>query len=139
MDLISVHPVFNLYNREWPIFTSGPPRAPAKFVFEGDGGTGQALDSIVCNGAIVSGGTVRNSVLSPGVFVDFKAVVEGSVLLDDVTIGRGAVVRNAILDKNVVVPQGARVGVDHELERRRFTVTQRGVTVIGRGLTVERG
>lgn len=139
MDLISVHPVFNLYNREWPIFTSGPPRAPAKFVFEGHGGTGQALDSMVCNGAIVSGGTVRNSVLSPGVFVDFDAVVEGSVILDDVTIGRGAIVRNAIIDKNVLVPPGSRIGVDLDIERRRFMVTMSGVTVIGKGQTVQGG
>ena len=139
MDLISVHPVFNLYNREWPIFTSGPPRAPTKFVFEGKGGTGQALDSMVCNGVIISGGTVRRSVLSPGVFVDFDAVVEGSVVMDDVSIGRGAVVRNTIIDKNVIVPPGARIGVDLERERQRFTVTQHGVTVIGKGQAVERG
>ncbi|MGH9183581.1 MAG: glucose-1-phosphate adenylyltransferase [Acidimicrobiales bacterium] len=133
MDLISVHPVFNLYNHDWPIYTSGPPRPPAKFVLEGTGGTGQALDSMVCGGAIISGGTVRRSVISPGVFVDVRAQVESSVLMDDVRVGRGAIVRDAIIDKNVEVPPGARIGVDHELERQRFKVSENGITVIGKG------
>ncbi|MGH9157874.1 MAG: glucose-1-phosphate adenylyltransferase [Acidimicrobiales bacterium] len=136
MDLVSVHPVFNLYNRQWPIYTSGPTLAPAKFVLDGPEGTGQALNSMVCAGSIVSGGTVRRSVVSPGVYVDFRAEVEGSVLLDGVRVGREAVVRNAIIDKNVVVPDGARIGVDHNYDRAHFTVTDEGITVIGKGATV---
>ena len=109
MDLISVHPVFNLYNRRWPILTWHEPLPPAKFVFEdGEGRTGHALDSMVSAGVVVSGGTVRRSILSPGVRVHSGALVEGSVLMHDVDIGRGAVVRNAILDKNVQVPEGAQ-------------------------------
>jgi glucose-1-phosphate adenylyltransferase len=135
-DLVSVHPVFNLYNRQWPIFTSGQPLPPAKFVFEGPGGTGHALDSMVCSGAIISGGLVRNSIVSPGVFVDFHAVVDGAVLLDDVVVGRGATVRRAIIDKNVHIPPGARIGVDLEQDRQRFTVSDGGVVVIGKGQKV---
>ena len=135
-DLASVHPVFNLYNREWPIYTSGQPLPPAKFVFEGPGGTGHALDSMVCSGAIISGGLVRNSIVSPGVFVDFHAMVDGAVLLDDVVVGRGATIRRAIIDKNVHIPPGARIGVDLELDRQRFTVSDGGVVVIGKGQKV---
>jgi glucose-1-phosphate adenylyltransferase len=134
MDLVSVHPVFNLYNPQWPIYTSLPSAPPAKFVFEGgEMGTGQALDSMVCAGAIISGGTVRRSLLSPGTLVEARALVEGSVLLHDVVVGAGAVVRNAILDKNVHVPPGAQVGVDLDADRERYTVSDGGVVVIGKG------
>ena len=136
MDLVSVHPVFNLYNREWPIYTADPHLPPAKFVFEEEGRTGRALDSMVCAGVVVSGATVRRSVLSPGVRVRSGALVEDSVLLHDVDVGRGAVVRNAILDKNVVVPPGARIGVDASEDRRRFVVSDRGVVVLAKGQVV---
>ena len=136
MDLVSVHPIFNLYNRAWPIYTSGPPRPPAKFVFEGAEGVGQALNSVVSAGVIISGGTVRRSIISPGVVVESHALVEGSVLMDDVRVGPGAVVRNAIIDKNVVVPAGARIGVNQEWDRSHFTVSEGGVVVIGKGQPV---
>src|SRR3712207_1714420 len=111
MDLVSVHPVFNLYNRQWPILTTSPAYPPAKFVFEEKGRIGQAFDSLVSQGVIVSGGTVRRSVLSPGVRVHSGSEITGSVLLHNVDVGRGAIVRNAILDKNVVVWPDAQIGV----------------------------
>jgi glucose-1-phosphate adenylyltransferase len=137
MDLISVDPVFNLYNDLWPILTWHPPLPPAKFVFAEKGRTGHALDSMVCAGVVVSGGEVRRSVLSPNVHVHSHASVEGSVLMPGVEIGRGAVVRDAIVDKNVYIEPGAEVGVDAEADRARFTVSDGGIAVIGKGARVE--
>ena len=133
MDLVAVQPVFNLYNTEWPIFTSPPQLPPAKFVFEEPDRNGLAFDSIVSGGTIIAGGTVRRSVISPGVFVEQRALVEGSVIMDNVRIGENAVVRRAIIDKNVMVEPGARVGVDPELDANRFTISARGIVVIGKG------
>jgi len=135
-DLVSVYPVFNLYNRKWPFYTSVPQMPPAKFVLEETGRTGQAFNSLVSTGCIVSGATVRNSVLSPGVVIDAHALVEDSVLMHDVVIGAGAIVRRAILDKHVVVPPGGRIGCDPEADRRRFTLSPNGITVLGKGQTV---
>jgi glucose-1-phosphate adenylyltransferase len=137
MDLISVHPTFNLYNYEWPILTSYPPYPPAKFVHAETGRTGVAIQSMVCPGVIVSGGTVRNSVLSPDATVHSYAEVEGAVLMSGVDVGRGAVVRNAIVDKNVKIAAGARIGVDPEADAARFTVSEKGIVVIGKGKSVE--
>jgi glucose-1-phosphate adenylyltransferase len=137
MDLISVHPVFNLYNYRWPILTWHEPMPPAKFVFDTDGRRGTALDSMVSAGVIVAGGTVRRSILSPRVKVHAGALVEGSVLMHDVQVGPGAVVRSAIIDKNVAVPEGAQIGVDLDRDRERFVVTEGGVVVIGKGQKVE--
>jgi len=133
MDLVSVHPVFNLYNYEWPIYTMQRPYPPAKFVFAGPDRTGRALDSLVSNGVIVSGGLVRRSVLSPNVFIHSWADVEDCVLMDNVRIGRHAVVRRAIIDKNVIVPDNARIGVDEDADRKRFTRSADGIVVIGKG------
>jgi glucose-1-phosphate adenylyltransferase len=138
MDLCAVQPVFNLYNSRWPILTSVPSLPPAKFVFEDGDRTGRAVDSVVSNGVIVSGGLVRGSVLSPGVRVDSWARVERSVVLHNTRVGRHTVVRDAILDKNVRVLEGATVGVDIERDRKRgFTVSEGGITVVGKGSVVE--
>jgi glucose-1-phosphate adenylyltransferase len=137
MDLCAVHPVFNLYNRQWPILTHVPPYPPAKFVHDDGDRVGRALNSVVSNGAIVSGGLVRNSVLSPGVRVNSWARVNRAVILHDSHVSRHAVVENAILDKNVVVGEGATVGVDKDHDRARgFVVSGGGVTVVGKGQTV---
>jgi glucose-1-phosphate adenylyltransferase len=132
LDLVAVHPIFNLYNQDWPIFSSPRQQPPAKFV-EG----GLAQESIVGSGVIVSGATVRQSVLSPSVKVHHGAYVEGAVIMPGTQIGRGAVVRRAILDKNVTVPDGATIGVDLHRDRQRYHVTGAGVVVIGKGQLVE--
>ncbi len=136
-DLIAVHPVFNLYNKDWPIYTSHEPLPPAKFVHAIEGRMGVAVNSFVSSGAVVSGARVERSVLSPWVHVHSYAEVTGSVLMHNVDVGRNAVIKNAILDKNVIVPEGARIGVDPEHDRARgFTISEGGITVVGKGQRV---
>jgi glucose-1-phosphate adenylyltransferase len=137
MDLVSVYPVFNLYNYDWPLYTHQGPWPPAKFVHGWQGRIGHAVNSIVSPGTVVSGSFVESSVLSPNVNVRSWSTVSESVLMDGVDIGRHAVVRRAILDKNVVVPEGARIGMDPDADRERgFVVTESGITVIGKGQRV---
>jgi glucose-1-phosphate adenylyltransferase len=127
MDLVAVHPIFNLYNHEWPIYTYHEQFPPAKFVQDG-----RAQESIVGSGTVVAGATVRNSVLARGVRIDQGAVVDGAVVLAGARVGRGAVVRRAILDKDVVVADGAQIGVDLEADRKRYHVTDSGIVVLGK-------
>ena len=131
MDLVSIHPIFNLYNREWPLLTNPPSLPPAKF-----SESGIAQDSIVGAGSIIAGGHVNRTVTSYDVHVGAGAFVDGSVLMPSVKIGDRAVVRNAILDKSVIVDPGAQIGVDLERDRARFTVSDGGVVVVGKGVRV---
>jgi glucose-1-phosphate adenylyltransferase len=126
MDLVSVHPIFNLYNRRWPILSHHPHLPPAKFV---EGGRRTSRSSAPGR----SSATVRHSIISSNVRVHAGAYVEGSVLMDGVQIGRGAVIRKAILDKAVVVPEGAHIGVDPDADKARYHVSEGGITVLGKG------
>ena len=131
MDLVSIHPIFNLYNREWPLLTNPPSFPPAKF-----SESGIAQDSIVGAGSIIAGGHINRTVTSYDVHVEAGAFIDGSVLMPSVKVGERAVVRNAILDKNVVVDAGAQIGVDLQRDRERFTVSDAGVVVVGKGVRV---
>ncbi len=137
MDTIAVDPIFSYYNRHWPILTHRPPFPPAKFVFDLDDRRGAAYESIVGAGVVVSGGVARRSILSSNVRVHSYASVEDSLLLQGVTVGRGAVIRRAIIDKNVEIPDGVQIGVDAQADRDRFTVTESGLVVIGKGDKVD--
>jgi len=131
MDLRSVKPELNLYNREWPLRSASYPDPPAKFTFDEANRRGEAIDSIVSGGCILSGGVVRNSVLGRGVRVHTGALVEGCVIMDNCHIGRHAKVHRAILDKNVCVPENAHIGYDPEADRARgWHVTESGIVVI---------
>ncbi|MFJ8079367.1 glucose-1-phosphate adenylyltransferase [Streptomyces sp. NPDC096205] len=130
MDLIAERPAFNLYNRQWPIYTHSNQLSPARFNAGGIAG-----ESIISAGCLIRGQVTR-SVLSPGVVVDPGAVVQGSVLHDNVHIGRGAVVRGAILDKNVEVPPGATIGVNPERDAELYSVSKNGVIALGKGQRV---
>ena len=138
MDLIAVEPVLNMYDATWPIRTLQPQLPPPKFVFTGEGPAGharrgEALDSIVCAGSIVSGGQVRRSILSPRVRINSYAVVEDSILLDGVDVGRYCRIRRAIIDKDVKLPPYTVLGYDPEFDRRRgFTMTEQGVVVVSK-------
>ena len=132
MDIVSVSPIFNLYDEEWPIRTHQRQYPPAKFVFAEAGRTGTALDSIVSNGCIVSGGTVKNSVLSPDVRVNSYSEVDDCILFSHVSVGRRCRIRKAILDRDVHIPEGTTIGYDAEADRQRYFVTESGITVVTR-------
>jgi len=141
MDLVAVDPLLNMYDRRWPIRTYHPAYPPPKFVFAAEGPDarrGQALDSIVCLGSIVSGGQVERSIIGPNARINSFARVEDSILFDGVDIGRHARIRRAIIDKGVRIPPGASVGYDPEEDRARgFTVSEGGITVIAKADGVE--
>lgn len=130
MDLRSVSPALNLYNRQWPLRTAGYFDAPAKFVFDEDGRRGMAIDSIIAGSSIISGGSVSRSVLGRGVRIHTGAEVEDSVIFDNCDIGRHAKVRKAILDKNVKIPEGTQVGFDLDKDSKKYHVTEGGIVVI---------
>ena len=137
MDIIAVDPIFSFYNSAWPISTYRPSLPPAKFVFDYEDRTGTAVESIVGDGVIVSGGTARRSILSSEVQLHSYSLVEDSVLLQGVDVGRNAIVRRAIVDKNVMIPEDARIGVDEKRDRARFTMTDSGIVVLGKGDVIE--
>jgi glucose-1-phosphate adenylyltransferase len=131
MDLVSVHPIFNLYNREWPLLTNLPSLPPAKF-----SENGTAVDSIVGAGTIIAGGRVEKSVISFDVQIANNSLIQGSVLMPSVKIGANSIIRNAILDKNVVVEPGAQIGINLEKDRALYTISQSGIVVVGKGVVI---
>jgi glucose-1-phosphate adenylyltransferase len=131
MDLRSVKPALNLYNRAWPLRSSSYPDPPAKFTFDDENRRGQAIDSIVSGGCILSGGIVRNSILGRNVRVHTGALVEDCIIMDSCDIGRRAKLRRTILDKNVHIPPDSTVGYDLEADAARYFVTESGIVVIG--------
>lgn len=130
MDLCHVTPEFNLYDPEWPLRTYQPQAPPAKFVFAEPGRCGQALDSVISPGCIVSGSTINGSVLCPNVRVHSFCEIEQSILMPGVRVGRHARIRRAIIDRDVLIPRGALIGHNLEEDRRRHNVTENGVVVV---------
>ena len=130
MDLRSVTPALNLYNRAWPLRSASYADPPAKFAFDDENRRGQAIDTIVSGGCILSGGVVRNSILGRHVRVHTGALVEDSIIMDNCDVGRRAKVRRTILDKNVKVPADAIIGYDREADRARYFVTESGIVVL---------
>lgn len=140
MDLVQVQPVFNLYDRDWPIRTHQEQYPPAKTVYAGDtiaGRVGLVLNSVVSSGCVVSGGKVQNSVLAPNVRVNSYAEVYDSILMESVNVGRYAKIQKAIIDKDVNIPQGMVIGYDHTEDKKRFHVTESGVVVVAKGTEIK--
>ncbi|MFA5352823.1 MAG: glucose-1-phosphate adenylyltransferase [Thermodesulfovibrionales bacterium] len=136
MDLVSVDPLLNLYDRDWPIRTYQPQNPPAKFVFAQEfkgGRLGVALDSIVCDGCIISGGRTQSSILAPNVRINSWASVSESILMENVEIGRYSKIRKAIIDKDVYIPPETVIGYNLEEDKKRFYVSPKGIVVIPKG------
>jgi glucose-1-phosphate adenylyltransferase len=132
MDLVGVNPIFSLYGERWPVRTYQRPLPPGKCILGG-----KILDSIICDGCIISGGTVQGSILSPGVVVERNALVEHSVIFDDVVIDPGATVRRAIIDKETRIRAGASIGIDLEDDKKRgFTLSDNGIVVVPKGMDI---
>jgi glucose-1-phosphate adenylyltransferase len=141
MDLVAVDPVFSLYNYDWPIYTVQYNYPPAKFVFrlESEGRVGQATNSLISEGCIISGGQVHHCIVSPKVRVNSYAVVEDSIVFENVNIGRHCKIRRAIVDKHVDIPAGTTIGYDLEKDRRQFHVSDSGIVIIPKGMHIEPG
>jgi len=139
MDLIQIDPILNLYDQDWPIHTYQPPYPPPKFVHTEGDRRGAAFNSIVCQGAIISGGQVYRSIVSPGVRINSYALVEDAILFDGVVVGRRARIRRAIVDKDVRIPSGFEIGWNRDADLARgYTVTDDGIIVIAKGEDLER-
>jgi glucose-1-phosphate adenylyltransferase len=138
LDLTKVVPELNLYDDEWPILSRQPQLPPAKFVFDGDSLRGMAVDSLVSSGCIVSGATIRRSILSSKVRVGEGSVVEDSLVLPEVTIGRGVTLRRVVIDKHCNLPDGFTAGVHPDQDRARFHVTEGGITLVTSSMLGER-
>jgi glucose-1-phosphate adenylyltransferase len=134
MDLVSVTPQLNLYDSQWPILTYQSPNPPAKTVLLEEGRVGTALNSVISNGCIISGGSVIRSILSPRVMIHSYDEVEDSILMEGVDVGRYARVRRSIIDKEVHIPQGMKIGFNLDEDVRRFTVTGSGIVVVPKGI-----
>jgi glucose-1-phosphate adenylyltransferase len=130
MDLVHVTPELNLYDEDWPVWSYQEQMPPAKFVFDDEGRRGMAIDSLVSGGCIVSGATVRRSLLSSGVRVDHHSVIEDSMILPKTQIGKRVTIRRAVIDKRCRIPDGMTIGVDAEADARRFHVTEKGVVLV---------
>lgn len=134
MDLRNIKPTFNLYNRKWPIKPASYGRPPAKFVFNEDGRRGQAVNSLVSEGTIISGGVVQDSIIGPEVFIDSGAAVINSIIMDRVFIGKNCKINMAIIDKEVVIPEGVVIGYNLEEDKKRFHVDEESnIVVIPKG------
>jgi glucose-1-phosphate adenylyltransferase len=139
MDLIQIDPILNLYDQDWPIHTHQPPYPPPKFVHTEGDRRGAAYNSIVCQGAIISGGQVYRSIVSPGVRINSFALIEDAILFDGVDVGRNARIRRAIVDKDVRIPMGFEIGWNRDADiARGFTVTEDGIIVVAKGEELER-
>ena len=132
MDLVSVSPVFNLYDKAWPIRTHQRQYPPAKFVFAEHGRTGTAVDSIIAMGSIISGSSVRSSVVSPDVRVNSYSEIDSSIIFSHVNIGRHCRIRRAIIDRDVHIPEGSVIGFDPEQDKQKYFVSEEGITVVTR-------
>lgn len=130
LELVHVSPELNVYDEEWPIWTYQVQQPPAKFVLDGDGRTGMAVNSLVAGGCIISGAVIRESLLFSAVRVEERSVVERSVIMPSVHIGSGCTIRNAIIDEGCDIPDGMQIGVDIETDAKRFEVTPRGVVLV---------
>lgn len=135
MELVSPEPAFNLYDPDWPIWTYQLQTPPAKFVFDDDDRRGIAADSTISGGCIVSGATLRKSLLFTNVRVDCYTNIEESILLPDVVVGRRCTIRKAIIDRGCEIPDGTEIGVDHEKDiALGYRVTAGGVVLVTRGM-----
>jgi glucose-1-phosphate adenylyltransferase len=140
MDLVQLEPVFNLYDKEWPVRTYQEQFPPAKTVFSGEevaGRIGLALDSVISNGSIVSGGRIQRSILSCNVLVNSYSEVYDSILMEGVSVGRYAKIKRAIIDKDVNIPQGMVIGYDPEEDKKRFYLTESGIVVVAKGTEIK--